>query len=475
MLSKKILNETGFDYYENGMSPKELANRTLNKFYQGDLSVEDLPVDPFNILIKSGVKYALLDFKAVDGVYIMPDDSIGVIEKGYVGINKNRPIERVRFSASHELCHHLKDYSSSESKQNSNDPDEIYANDFASNLLAPDYLVTELINEYGIQNIEDHLDDVFLMSLQFGMSFQAMALRVSILLKQRFDNEKFKRLSRKYRPNKQKEKYDISYQHVLYSQVINGYFFEIIEKTPSVKLKNDFLRFVITNDHMIENGKVTEERINEILAIIRVKGLDDISNIITDQNEIEVVGEYMMYHKIFDYDRAEELPDVLVGLHKVFYSCAPYPEAGGVYREATARISGTTVSTTPPYLIGIEIIDAVEKFHKLEQQCITNTDFIGAIVNLHHKLTVIHPFADGNGRTLRAFSNYQFYNYMLTPIFIKLAAKNEYKKGLSYLDELNVLGQRSEYIEIHVFKTMIEMYDYFLKENMEDEIKMNGI
>ena len=62
------------------------------------------------------------------------------------------------------------------------------------------------------------------------------------------------------------------------------------------------------------------------------------------------------------------------------------------------------------------------------------SEVIKEIVKIHHRLTVIHPFADGNGRTSRAFMNLMLTRYGLPPIYITTDKKDEYIKLLNYVD-----------------------------------------
>ncbi|MBQ4522102.1 MAG: Fic family protein [Lachnospiraceae bacterium] len=41
------------------------------------------------------------------------------------------------------------------------------------------------------------------------------------------------------------------------------------------------------------------------------------------------------------------------------------------------------------------------------------------IVRIHHRMTVIHAFRDGNGRTSRTFINMLFLRRHMPPVFFK--------------------------------------------------------
>lgn len=66
------------------------------------------------------------------------------------------------------------------------------------------------------------------------------------------------------------------------------------------------------------------------------------------------------------------------------------------------------------------------------------SDYIESVVRIHHKMTIIHPFKDGNGRTSRSFSNMLLLRKKLPPIFFPNKLKDEYKKTLKIADTENI-------------------------------------
>ena len=90
--------------YRDGMTPRMLAQTVLEDIYGKDSPL--IPIDPFKLMRVYGIVYQFMEFKDLEGIYLVPEDENDV---AVVGINKKRPITRQRFSAAHELCHHLKD------------------------------------------------------------------------------------------------------------------------------------------------------------------------------------------------------------------------------------------------------------------------------------------------------------------------------------------------------------------------------
>ena len=90
--------------YCPGMSPQALAAKVLNdRFGEG---MPSLPIDPFKLMREYGIVYQLMAFENLEGIYLVPE---GENDFPVVGINYKRKITRQKFTAVHELCHHLKD------------------------------------------------------------------------------------------------------------------------------------------------------------------------------------------------------------------------------------------------------------------------------------------------------------------------------------------------------------------------------
>lgn len=84
----------------------------------------------------------------------------------------------------------------------------------------------------------------------------------------------------------------------------------------------------------------------------------------------------------------------------------------------------------------------------------STSEYIKHVVRTHHRLTVIHTFADGNGRTSRAFMNTQFVRSGLPPIYILVEDKPEYIRALARADKESVFDDLYEM----VFRIMIRSH-----------------
>ena len=94
--------------YHKGMSPEELAQAVIFEYYDG--KEPSFPIDPFRMIRDFGIVYQFMEFKDLEGIYILPEDEEDI---PIIGINFGRPITRQRYTAAQELCHHIKDRDSS--------------------------------------------------------------------------------------------------------------------------------------------------------------------------------------------------------------------------------------------------------------------------------------------------------------------------------------------------------------------------
>ena len=92
------------ELYHGGMSAETLAQEVL-RLYFGDKN-PSFPIDPFKMIRDFGIVYQFMEFKDLEGIYVLPEDLDDI---PIIGINFGRPITRQRYTAAHELCHHIKD------------------------------------------------------------------------------------------------------------------------------------------------------------------------------------------------------------------------------------------------------------------------------------------------------------------------------------------------------------------------------
>lgn len=127
-------------------SPILLANKVLELHFGN--KTPSYPIDPFKLLKEFDVIYQFREFQGLEGVYIVPESEDDI---ALVAINIKRPITRQRFTAAHELCHHIKDQTQNNICPINGYPKsatEKFADQFAGELLMPTDALSEVAKKF---------------------------------------------------------------------------------------------------------------------------------------------------------------------------------------------------------------------------------------------------------------------------------------------------------------------------------------
>jgi Zn-dependent peptidase ImmA (M78 family) len=145
----------------------------------GEVWPSGIPVDPVVVARRAGLRVletATLDENILGALIKNPGDDPIIM------LNENNGLNRKRFTCAHEIGHFVRrgdtsepyttiDFRDPESSLG-NDPDEIYANEFAACLLMPEEDVKLLAKE-GLGDLE--------LAIRFGVSRDAMQFRLKNL------------------------------------------------------------------------------------------------------------------------------------------------------------------------------------------------------------------------------------------------------------------------------------------------------
>jgi len=82
------------------------------------------------------------------------------------------------------------------------------------------------------------------------------------------------------------------------------------------------------------------------------------------------------------------------------------------------------------------------------------SEYVKHVARIHHWITVVPPFPEGNGRTSRAFMNVQLVRAGIVPIYVKVEDKRNYIKALERADKVK------DYEELYevIFKLILQSY-----------------
>ncbi len=447
------------DFYHDGMSPLELANKVLKDRFGH--AMPSIPIDPFKIMREFGIVYQLMRFENLEGIYLVPEDDNDI---AVVGINCKRTITRQRFTAAHELCHHLKD------RRNEICPKEIkgneverFAEQFAAELLMPRKLFLSVAHEYT-ENGKVSLDDALQIAERFGVSFRSCVLRLAYTFHM-LDGD-YTDLNKRifdYKPDKKKRALGMEIENInLLRQEIDSYvfFFKIEPDRVWYKFKNDF----IYNENRMEGLNLDEEEVAEIVTDLRMNRQNSLYCKETYEDIIQVVGHAELYD--FILETTDKLTIYkLLDLNKKLFQYAPFPDEAGKTRTDNNFVLGAKFETVDWHDVATELIKLQKPVEDLmcNADRMTISEFLVQTLRIHHRITQIHPFRDGNGRSSRALLNWMLRKKGLPPIYFNLPEKELYYSALEYADKH---GDYTELLRITIrelFRTMMKV-----KKNLAD-------
>lgn len=446
------------NFYKRGMSAEQLADQVIRYLFNEE--APSFPINPFDIINQFGLVYQFMDFEKLEGIYCIPEDENDI---PVIGINFKRNIQRQRYTAAHELCHHIKDQNSSICPiSGAKNEIEKFADRFASALLMPSRYLKELANKYAKRDKVDLLGALYI-SVYFGTSFEAtvyaLAYRLNMLAGST-DSEEIKKSIRKFHPDKKREELDLDVENIaLWEQIVNSYtyFWNVSNSFAWNIFKNDF----IYHENRLERLNLDDDVVSEIIADLRYNKSESTYSTDECKEIVEVLGHSMMYDYIYDTNDKLDIYKVQK-LHKILYKYAPFPEAGGVFRQDNNFVTGAEFETVDYSQVVPEIIALDGPTKELVENITTlsNSEVIFEAAKIHHRITVIHPFADGNGRCSRAVLNWIFRLKGLPPIYIKFPEKDEYYAGLKSVDTVGKWDK---------------LYKILMRETIKSSIQLNRV
>ena len=177
-------------------------------------------------------------------------------------------------------------------------------------------------------------DDILKIAEFFGVSFESAVF--SIAYKTNFwsgdkNPKMIRRGNKKYKPEQRKVELELDIENVyLWEQVVNSYeyFWSIENKYAWYIFKNNF----IYHENRLERLNLDEEDVAEIIADLRYNKSNSQYCIENCEEIIQVAGHSALYDYI--YETTDKLDIYKIQkLNRMLFQYAPFPEAGGVYRQ----------------------------------------------------------------------------------------------------------------------------------------------
>ena len=445
-----MVNESK-NLYSPGMSPQALAAKVLKDRF-GE-KMPSIPIDPFKLMREYGIVYQLMEFENLEGIYLVPE---GENDLPVVGINYKRKITRQRFTAAHELCHHLKDRRSEICPKGGNGSEtERFAEQFAAELLMPGKLFLSVAQEYA-ENGKVSLDDALQIAERFGVSFRSCVLRLAYTF-HILDGD-YKNLNKRisdYRPDRKKLAMGMEIENInLLRQEIDSYvfFFTIEPDIVWYRFKNDF----IYNENRMEGLDLDEEEVAEIVTDLRMNRQDSLYCKESYEDIIQVVGHAELYDYILETEDKLTIYKLL-DLNKKLFQYAPYPEEAGKTRIDNNLVLGAKFETVDWREVAAELVKLQNSVEDLVRDAdrLTISEYVLQALKIHHRITQIHPFRDGNGRSSRAMLNWMLRKKGLPPIYFKFPEKESYYMALERADKYRDYSELLRITIRELFRTIM--------------------
>lgn len=220
-----------------------------------------------------------------------------------------------------------------------------------------------------------------------------------------------------------------------------------------------FMQNLVYHDNRLENINLTAEEINEIYADFRINGSESKYCKEENQNIIEALGNIEMNKYCLETNDDINIFKIK-DLNKLLYKFVPFPEYAGKFRTNDNLILGGKIQ---PVSVS-KLFSKIEELNGFINELIQNIDkydipeYISEVANIHYKLTVLHPFNDGNGRISRAFMNWLLRLKDLCPIYIDSENKEAYLGALNKMDAGGDNTDLQIIIIKSIIKTMAELH-----------------
>ena len=419
----------------------------------------NFPLNPFQVLSDLEIHFVFRNFDKIEGL-LMPSTQTNDIN--LVVLNAKRPIQRQRFSAAHELCHMLKDVKDGISgsficETNSKNYIERYADRFASAFLMPR---DEMIRQIELRGRGDEplsLDDILIIAEYFGTSFSACYFRIKDICGwYAVPDEKARK---KYRPRQQRDKLGFS-DLMLLCDMLDSWQ-DIGYRFSSEYAQHIYRSQYLYNDARIEGVDVSFETVAEIVEDLYHNTQHSIYCDEQHKAYCHIAGHMAMYQHLYETDLHKEKISVFdtTTLHRKLFSRFPHPEFGGRLRTANPVVLGAKFETLDYRQVIPAMLKLDSKLQLLDKNStiMAKSDIVKQIAEIHHRMTVIHPFPDGNGRTSRGFMNMLLLRYGLPPIYVRTKDKDLYRYALSTADAKADYTKLYSFIMFELIRSHVEL------------------
>lgn len=219
------------------------------------------------------------------------------------------------------------------------------------------------------------------------------------------------------------------------------------------KLKKQLLISQVYNSNAIEGNKLSLRETELIL-----NGLVINDRPFKDEVEAKSLANATEYlHSLID-GREPLTKRTLLEIHGLILADIPNHE-GGRFRTSEVQIKDS--KHTPPSFLTVQShIDLL--FQWMNRNSHKYPPLVMASI-LHHWLTWIHPFSDGNGRTARLFLDFYLLQKGYPEVIVKISDRDEYYNSLIAADNGNITRLTELFSE--KIRQTVNIYEEFINES----------
>ena len=208
----------------------------------------------------------------------------------------------------------------------------------------------------------------------------------------------------------------------------------------------------------MEGLDIDKEEVAEIVTDLRINRQKSAFCKESYEDLIQVVGHAALYDYIIETNDKLSIYKIL-DLNKKLFQYAPFPEESGKTRTDNNLVLGTKFETVDWREVAQELIRLQEPVDSLVEQVdeLSISEYLLHVIKIHHRITQIHPFRDGNGRSSRALLNWMLRLKGLPPVYFKVTDKMSYYTALERADEH---GDYTELLRVTIrelFRTIMRM------------------
>lgn len=197
--------------------------------------------------------------------------------------------------------------------------------------------------------------------------------------------------------------------------------------------------------------------------------IEEVHNLV-EKKGMKVMYEYM--HQTNDFNIFS-----IMDYNKKLYSFAPFPECSGHFRNFDVYLPGTGSELSEwsmiwPSIKALDqkVKDLIKNGRKIAESNSNDIEklfnYINECVILKCELIKIHPFQDGNGRTIRCFLNKMFEIAGIPPVYIKEKERTEYHQ---FMNKANQEGDYSGIIQFYYYKICDSIVELDINERLRKE------